>query len=678
MLLNRKIIRCLCITVFVFLAIGSVPALEPDQEKIDLPVTKIALFSSGVSFIEHAATVSGPAILNLPFQRDAVNDVLKSLVIHDMKSRNPSVTYDSEDTLARTLQSLSVDLSGNPSLAEILQSLRGNEVVVTVPEELTGRIVSVETDGGAFLPEEGKRPALFRSSMNILTEKGVRKIHLSEISSIRFTDTAIAQDFSRALDLLASAKDDENRTLSVHLPGSGKRMVSLGYIVPSPVWKITYRLDLAQKNPVLQGWAIIDNTSDSDWENIELTLVSGRPVSFIQQLYPPYYLSRPEIPLAIAGAASPEVYDSAMDSELLNEYAYELEAAAPSRAMSRAKSAEQSAAGVSSRQVETASSGKAGDLFLFTLKNPVTIPRRQSAMVPLAEAPVQTKKVSVFSGSEAGSVESHPMLCVELKNESQLQLPAGPVTVFDGDSYAGDALLDFFPGNDTRLIAYGEDLGVTGSLRKEATREVASVRASRGVLTIIRTQKNISEYQFINKTGEKRSLVLEHPITADTTLVKPGKPVEQTASQYRFTLDVAAGKTARYAVQEERPVEETVALLQQNTEELLYYATSGSVPADIRKALEKAVEFRRIIADREESLNALAREQSEQVTEQSRVRSNIHAVGNTSRQGQEYLKRLAEIDEAIDRLTAEISKEREELQKQKKQYQGYLESLSFK
>ncbi|HOF84156.1 MAG TPA: DUF4139 domain-containing protein [Treponemataceae bacterium] len=677
-MMNRVLYRS-CLSVFVMLcSIVPVLALEGDTGKALLPVTRIALFSSGVSFIEHSGSVTGPASFPLAFQRDAVNDVLKSLVIHDSESRNPSVTYDSEDTLARTLQSLSVNLSGNPGLSEILQSLQGNEVQVTVPDPLTGRIVSIEAAGGIAAFPDGKRPVMNRGSMNLMTTEGLRKISLSEISSITFTDPVIMQDFNRALDLLASARDDETRTLSVHLPGTGNRPVSLGYIVPSPVWKISYRLDLSQKKPVLQGWAIIDNTSDSDWENIELTLVSGRPVSFIQQLYPPYYLSRPEVPLAIAGAAAPEVYDSAMDSELMSDYAYEMAAAAPVPSMSYEKKAERSAAGFSTGQVETAAAARAGELFLFTLKNPVSIPRRQSAMVPLAEAAVTTKKVSVFSGENAFSGESHPMLCVELVNESNMRLPAGPVTVFDGASYAGDALLEFLPENDTRLLAYGEDLGVAGSLREETTRDVASVSVSRGVLTITRTQKKTTTYQFRNTTSESRSLVIEHPITPGTTLVEPKKPAEQTVGHYRFALDAAAGKTALYTVQEDRPVSETVSLLQQNTDTLLYYATSGAVPADIRKALEKAVEFRRGIADQESALSELNRERNEQIVEQERVRSNLHAVGNSSRQGQEYLKQLTELDVLLARLAADIATGREALQQQQKQYQRYLESLSFK
>lgn len=570
-----------------FLICSAVSAQTVSSAPVNLPVTRIALFSSGVSFVEHSGSVDGKTEIPLRFPYEAVNDVLKSLVIHDEKTANPSVRYTSEDTLLRSLQSLAVDLSGSPGIAEILQSLRGKEVTVETAEKITGRIIGVETAAGVRIDSDGYEHETFTPAVNLYTSGGMKKVMLSEISSIQFTDPKIAEDFSHALDLLATERTGETRTLAVSLPGTGLRPVSLGYITPAPVWKISYRLDLSQKNPVLQGWAIIDNASDTDWEDISLTLVSGRPVSFIQQLYPPYYLSRPEVPLEIAGAAAPDVYDSEMDEY---EYAYGLMESAPAMSAKREKSVNRQADGISSGIVQTAGTEKAGDLFLFTLKNPVTIPRRQSAMVPLTEAEIAVEKISVFSGQNATLLEeTHPMLCAEIVNKSGLQLPAGPVTVFDEGSYAGDALLGFFTGDDRKIISYAEDLSVRGSIREETNREISAVSISRGVMTIVRTHQQKKIYRLHNAAAENRSIVIEHPITANTTLVEPKKPDAQTAGLYRFNLTLGAGKSVSYTVQEDRPVSETVMLLQQNTDALVYYANSGVIPARIRKALEKAV-----------------------------------------------------------------------------------------
>ena len=58
------------------------------------------------------------------------------------------------------------------------------------------------------------------------------------------------------------------------------------------MWKTSYRLILAEK-PALQGWAIVENQTDNDWTDVQLSLVSGRPISFIQDLYQPLYIPRP-------------------------------------------------------------------------------------------------------------------------------------------------------------------------------------------------------------------------------------------------------------------------------------------------------------------------------------------------------------------------------------------------
>ena len=111
----------------------------------ELPVRRIALFSSGVGYFEHSGSVSGSANLTLTFEVTAVNDALKSLVINDPgQGASPSVSYPSEDTLARTLQSLGIDLSRNPGTAEIFAAQRGAEIEVSAPNPISGRILGVE------------------------------------------------------------------------------------------------------------------------------------------------------------------------------------------------------------------------------------------------------------------------------------------------------------------------------------------------------------------------------------------------------------------------------------------------------------------------------------------------------------------------------------------------------
>ena len=80
----------------------------------------------------------------------------------------------------------------------------------------------------------------------------------------------------------------------------------VAYIVEVPVWKASYRLTLAADpaaaRSALQGWATVENLSGQDWKDVELTLVSGRPVAFRQALYEAYCVKRPEVPIEVAAA----------------------------------------------------------------------------------------------------------------------------------------------------------------------------------------------------------------------------------------------------------------------------------------------------------------------------------------------------------------------------------------
>ena len=95
--------------------------------------------------------------------------------------------------------------------------------------------------------------------------------------------------------------------------GSGERSLFVSYISEVPVWKATYRIVLTPKRaPLLQGWAIVDNTVGQDWEKVQLSLVAGAPQSFVQNLSQPYYSRRPVVPLPGALSAAPQTYEATL------------------------------------------------------------------------------------------------------------------------------------------------------------------------------------------------------------------------------------------------------------------------------------------------------------------------------------------------------------------------------
>jgi hypothetical protein len=654
----------------------------------ELPVRRIALFSSGVGYFEHSGSLSGNAELSLSFDVDAVNDALKSLVISDAApGASPSVSYPSEETLERTLQSLKIDLSRSPGTAEIFSSQRGAEIEVTAPNPVSGRILGVE-----YRDIAGSAADSREAFLSLSTAGGVRIIALKDIASFSFKDPALNADLKRALDLIAANRASRTRQLLVRLPGGGNRRVSLSYVIAVPVWKVSYRLDLGQSKPLFQGWAIVDNNGDTDWDNVELSLVSGRPVSFIQQLYPPYYFRRPTLPLAIAGTAQARTHDSGYDRGLAEAggkmdadfagadmmYYEESEAPVPAaKSLSRsALEAPQAASNVSA--VQAAASGSAtGDQFAFTVKNPVTLPRRQSAMIPLVNGSVEALKSLVLSGGRAANGTIHPELAAELTNTTGVKLPAGPITVFDGGNYAGDALIEFFSENDKRFISYGEDLSVSGFAATALTRPVSSVTVSAGVMTINRRLVTERTYTVRNAAAETKRLIIEHPVTFGAVLTEPKNYLEKTDSLYRFVQNLPGGREITFRVQEEAPLAERIVLANLRFESMVSYSTSQEIPASVRAALVRAVELRQKADAAKEAQAELESRRSRLIADQDRVRNNLSAVGSSSDLGREYMKRMTDLDRDIENLAKNIDAAGALVQSTRKDVENYIAGLKL-
>ncbi|MEI6874631.1 MAG: DUF4139 domain-containing protein, partial [Spirochaetota bacterium] len=651
----------------------------------DLPITRVALFSSGVAYFEHRGTVKGDATVSLPFATSEINDVLKSLVIWDLPgpgpiAGSPSVSYPSLQGLDEALRGLRIDLTGAPKIADILVRLRGAELTVESPEAITGRIVSVESRGS------GKDGAA-RPTLVLLSAKGVRAVALDDIVSWKFTDDEISADFSRALSLILGARDADRRVVDVRLPGLIRREAALGYIVAAPVWKASYRLDLSGDKPWIQGWAIVDNPSEQDWKDVSLSLVSGRPVSFVQNLYAPLRLDRPLIPLSIAGTAEARVFDSGYGASADEDFAAE---AAPAKSMaslgagappppapSMAKRAEAPASqrmALSESKVETTVAKSAGDQFEFTVKKPVTLERRRSAMLPLVAASITAEKVSIWSPE--GSTKN-PMLGVRLTNSLGMKLPAGPITIFDGGSYAGDALIEFLPEKDRRLLVYGQDLSVTAEASKSSSQETIGVTVSKGVLIFSRRVTITRNYEFRNASSTARKILIEHPITGGSELMVPAAFDEKTGTVYRFILPLPAGGQARLEVKERSPAQERVALLGQSSDTYLYYASSSEVPATVRDALRKAVELRKLLDDSRRAVSDLTVRTTEITNDQSRIRQNLSAVGRDSSQGQSYLKRLMDSELELDTIATKTSDAKKALQAAQGALDTYIGELSL-
>src|SRR5262245_3142451 len=278
-----------------------------------LPISKVVLFSSGVGYFQRAGTVDGNARVDLTFQVRDINDLIKSMVLQDEKGVVSAVSYDSLAPVDRTLKSFAVNLTNNPTFGAILTQMRGARVAVVLQQTATNQPGT--SSGSVMGIEHQKQPAkdgaVDTEVLTMWCAEGVRSFKLGDVQRLRFLNPTIEGEFRRALETLALSHDAQKKAVSLNFTGEGKRDVRVGYVVENPIWKTSYRLVMDKEGkPFLQGWAVGDNPTDDDWNNVGMALISGRPISFQMDLYQPLYVPRPTVELELFQSLRPVAYDS--------------------------------------------------------------------------------------------------------------------------------------------------------------------------------------------------------------------------------------------------------------------------------------------------------------------------------------------------------------------------------
>ncbi|MFN4242151.1 MAG: hypothetical protein ACK4PI_02830 [Tepidisphaerales bacterium] len=657
-----------------------------------VPVRAVTLFSSGVGYFEHFGTVAGSRVAELRFRTEQINDILKSLVLQDLDGgRIAAVNYASQEPLDRKLRSFQVDVSGNPSLADLLGQLRGAKIQLRVEDrEITGTILGVE------VKQVGQNETVVqRHVISVLSGGTVRTAVIEDLREATLLDARLQDELTRALEALAGARDQERKSVELRFVGEGERRVRVGYVVETPVWKTSYRL-LLTETPSIQGWAVVENQTDTDWNDVQLSLVSGRPISFVQDLYTPLFVPRPVVvPELFAGLRPPQyaaggaVAERAKAQGELSEErraAPMALAAAPPPPGRRAEGAGFAGGG---REVQDAgpidpaasvqamaSAASLGELFQYTVGS-VTLPRQTSAMIPIVTDPIAAERVSIYNPSV---LPRNPLTGAVLRNTTGKHLLAGPVTVFDRGSYAGDAQLDNLPPGQSRLISFGVDLQVIiDGGRDETRQEVQTASISRGVMNVQRKVVASRSYSIDNKSDRERVIVIEHPRRRGTWKLSDGlTPFEQTDTLYRFRETVPANASKVVTVREETVTSEAVALLNVDLDELLRFSQLGPIPPGVREALQRAAELHRDVVAVERGIAAVQQQLSELTAEQNRIRDNYRAVQQDTDYARRLLAKLNEQETQIEALQKQLADLRTQLDGRRKALADYLGSLELR
>ena len=688
---------------------AAAPAWAQPKAAAELPVSRIVLFSSGVGYFQRDGQVSGNAKIDLKFQSQNINDLLKSLVLQDLNGGQVStVNYDNRDPIDKTLKSFAIDLTDNPTIAKLLDQVRGEHVAITGQDEkggafnVSGTVVGVEK----VSKPGGKDQVIEVQQLNLLTEQGLESHLLPNIQRIRFLKPELETEFRKALQILATGNDKQKKSVTLNFQGNGRRTVRVGYVTEAPIWKTSYRLSVdrdGNKDKVfLQGWAIVENTTDEDWNNVRLGLISGRPISFRMDLYQPIYLQRPEVHLELFSSLTPQAYqggialnksNAATDARQRNEGFDGMQRESQRGAAMGGRGAGGFGAGRPGAPVPTmpqmagepldfrssvasaAVATELGEYFKYEIEQPVNLARQKSSLLPIAHVPVEASKISIFNENVHAKF---PLLGLRVKNTTGLHLMQGPITVYEGGVYAGDARISDFQPNETRLISYAVDLGteVVAETPRSAE-ELVSVKILKGVMQATHKTRFTKRYLIKNRSEHERTVLVEHPYRAEMTLVTPENPAERTRDAYRFEVKVIKpNEQATLEVVEDWKRREDVVMTNLPDQRILVLLKQSSISPKVKEALETALQKKGELEATQKEIQAENNALKVIEQDQSRMRANMERVPQTSEAYKRYLKKFDDQETEIEKRRAAITGLQAVANKQSKAYEDFLMNLN--
>ncbi|MDQ3799298.1 MAG: hypothetical protein M3384_07610 [Acidobacteriota bacterium] len=692
------------------------PSTQNFNNQNQLPIRRVILYSNGVAYIERRGLVSGNAEINLSFKQSQVDDVLKSMLVLDLgQGKIGAVSYNSSAPVGARMSE--IPFSVNPltadggGIAGVLAQLQGARVSVTTAKgTFTGAILTVERKEVRTEKSTSISPFLV-----IASDTGeISSFDLNELRSVKLLDEGTRRDLSEFASASASARRRDAKTISVTSEGAGQREMIVSYTIAAPIWKTTYRVVLDKEGkPFFQGWAIVDNISDEDWQDVQLSLVSGTPISFIQPIQQPFYRYRPVVPIPQDLQVQPQVYEpqssvidpaetkvqtgiNARQNENLpkgTNFSSTLKMSPAARPEPKSNqfqvdgsSGTENTFLIDGQETRTTISnaltnqksgveanttgGEIGDLFEYRIARPVSVMRDRSALIPIVQTKMDGERVAVYN--EAVRLD-RPYSGVLLKNMTNLTLENGSMTVIDGDAYAGEALMERLKPKEQRLISFALDLGTHVRVRPVQNREaVKLVKIINGVFQIHYFTANEKLYQITNQTDRPKVLYIEYAIRDGWQLSEnTPKPDYSTQRYHRFRVELKPFEEKELTIAERQPLMESYNLTSLTRPQLEIFLSRRYIDAATKAKLEKLIDLRSQIAQIDARLEGFEDEEESISNDQKRLRENIEALSKTPEAKQLITRYIQKADEQESRLE-QINKERKTLQQERARIEAEL------
>jgi hypothetical protein len=689
--------RFAIVTSLVFPLLIGCAGRSPLPTVDDLELDSVVLYRNGIGYFERHGKVSED-VLRLKVRKDQVNDLLKSLTVVDRNGQAVSVSMPLDPT-SWANAAMSTLAPGHGSLAQVLDSIRGTEITVHTHggRIVRGRVVMVEHivnepdptahgGGSQIMPPSNSDSRDWK--LTVLSRGQLEVVRLSKVRAISLHDGDLAMQLHRSLDASAGEGMFEQVQIEVRLAGARTHDLTVSYVVSAPMWKPTYRVVLPESGKgkaLLQGWAVVDNISGEDWNDISLSLTSGAPIAFRYDLHTPRDVWRndmtesgvhrqaavsvgetswgEEVMEAPAEEKAAEAYDYGGEGGYYGDDLAESEASAPATRAARDEAPGGSGSGYGrgaggmpapapppastpaeaygpSMDLESlrrstdasARSQRISGMTRIDLTTPVTVPDGTSTMVAVINETIAAEETFLFKPGGAGwGYETNPYRVVRFENSTEYVLEPGPIAIYSGGSFVGEGLSEAVGAGTSVTIPFAveTEIMVTSSTQYSG-QEMKMTRIVRGVLEVESFYQTTTTWDVRGpiKDADYRVLIRQPQSGYNYELAVRPEGTEDLEGAYLIPLTIKAKtNSASLQVVEQTPSNISIAIWDQQALPILEKFLAGdNLDAAARKKLQPVVDLRREIGRIDTEVDGLRRQNAELEQRADQTRRNLEAI----------------------------------------------------
>lgn len=690
----RRYLSAVVVSV-VLCSTGSVLS-QPRPSAATLPLRSIRLYETGVAYFERSGRLPSTGTVGLPVPAGHLDDALKTLVVigSDGRATVSGIEFASSVTRdrARALAGLPSDGEDGLRYDQLLGSLRGAHVELRTRSETTrGRLVDVLGVNASDVETCTTPPAIAAQGSSgtsaqcvpqrhmtllLLTDSSeIRRFRSDEVVSVKPTDSAVASRLAAGVDTVSSRGSQTRRVLGVLASSAGP--VTIGYIAEAPVWRSTYRLVLSDAEPkgLLQGWALLHNDTDEDWQRVHLELVNGQPTSFLFPLAAPRYARRELVTPTEQLSTVPQLQDTTVDNmwrgdDSLGAGGFGLSGVGEGGG-GRGEGIGLGSigtvghgAGVGTGYGSVLSVGnlaslagqadtvESGALFRYALQAPIDLRAHGSALVPFTHEFVYARRIALIDSPGAAA-----RAAIHLKNDTKQTLPAGPIAVFADGGFAGESGLDRLKPTESRLVSFGAELDVDLTQIEDRISDAPQLFTAQGGSLIQHfIRSHAIKYEIVNRNGSPRSVYLGLPFV-NNARVRGADSLEYdtAASRAIAVFEVEARKQRVAPLQVEEGLTQPYDLSRLTAPQLRELAKPPALPAVQKRILQDAAALLQQEGAERAAIASSQRELDELERDLPRLRANLAAVRTTSEDAaKQFVGRIVASETKVQQLRSTL------------------------